>query len=584
MMVDNTNYDIGLALLARRMYSRALDAFDNHIKNYPKHFKSWYFRGHTLGNLGKYEEAINSIDEAIKLNPNEGIAWFFKGKALEYLNKKEESIKVFRIAYILDPDIEKTLNEEDSNYWSKYDDASNSDFLTYSRIRNPCDDDFYLINHISQFDKHFREKILDSIEYDLYLDYKEYIRELEDFNQYIKGEIEKRDKYENGIYDIDEYVGEEWDNYSDFLKEMDEISDEDYYDYYEDESPKYFSPIGFLESGHYAHVIGIILDWTPKNRNQISKGIIADLTGAIFFSIPFECNISFEVGHCYSFTFVEIKEKDGEPYININQGSTISFQEDSIFPILESKDSILNRISNTDKIAIYEQRDCDMAPVGKENAIKDFFDKRKIFYQEINENYEMQKKSLFFPILKEYRNELANQEGIHPKMIFPDKVLHKISQNPPHTFEDFVKIIGFKNRQVYFKFFRFLKFCTEVLKLVENFEHCNKDQAKKIIQILDPSITTEEKSITVDYYIKKRLIIDPKHLSVLNFSSYYEYEQRRDEDYYDDYYEDGEYREPINLTQSSRDNSSPLDLSNYRDCEGQKDDYRNYYLMNDYDN
>ena len=116
--MDNfSEYSYGLAMYGRHMYQRALIAFNKSLKIDPSHFHSWYYTGHTLGNLGRFEESANSFDQATKIDPNEAKAWLFKSEALVRLGKFEESKDSFNRAIRINSKIGQYLFSDDDDEW-----------------------------------------------------------------------------------------------------------------------------------------------------------------------------------------------------------------------------------------------------------------------------------------------------------------------------------------------------------------------------------------------------------------------------------------------------------------------------------
>jgi tetratricopeptide (TPR) repeat protein len=68
-----------------------------------KIIKTFYNKGSSLRNLGKYSKAIECYNKAIEIDPNYSIAFNNKGKSLESLGKYSESIECFNRAIEINP-------------------------------------------------------------------------------------------------------------------------------------------------------------------------------------------------------------------------------------------------------------------------------------------------------------------------------------------------------------------------------------------------------------------------------------------------------------------------------------------------
>src|SRR5215217_4404499 len=87
----------GEELLARGLYSEALESFDEALKFKPSIHTSdiWIKKGNTYSYLDRFDEAIPCYDKALSINQNNGDAWYNKGKCFIELKKYEDARKCF---------------------------------------------------------------------------------------------------------------------------------------------------------------------------------------------------------------------------------------------------------------------------------------------------------------------------------------------------------------------------------------------------------------------------------------------------------------------------------------------------------
>lgn len=94
----------GRILSASNQHTAAIASFDKALELKPDHHKSWFNRGVSLGNLGRYEEAIASYDQALELKPDFHEAWTNRGNSLVNLGRTEEAIASYEKALEIKPD------------------------------------------------------------------------------------------------------------------------------------------------------------------------------------------------------------------------------------------------------------------------------------------------------------------------------------------------------------------------------------------------------------------------------------------------------------------------------------------------
>jgi tetratricopeptide (TPR) repeat protein len=83
--------------------TKAIQASERPIELNPKYAVSWFEKGNTLYDQGKYNESIQAYDKAIKLNQQYAAAWNNKGNALDAQGKFDEAIKAYDKAIDLNP-------------------------------------------------------------------------------------------------------------------------------------------------------------------------------------------------------------------------------------------------------------------------------------------------------------------------------------------------------------------------------------------------------------------------------------------------------------------------------------------------
>ena len=102
----------GNEYLGNRVYSMALDYYDQAIRMDPNYADAWNNKGIALHNLKKYKEAIECNDRAIKIDPNYADAWNNKGVSLGKLGKYKEAIECNDRAIKIDPNYADAWNNK----------------------------------------------------------------------------------------------------------------------------------------------------------------------------------------------------------------------------------------------------------------------------------------------------------------------------------------------------------------------------------------------------------------------------------------------------------------------------------------
>ena len=82
----------GASLVLKKRYEEAISCLDKALEINPRHYKAWFLKGMSLGDLGKIEEAIGCYDRALEINLWYPEAWMFKIRALEVSKRYLEAI------------------------------------------------------------------------------------------------------------------------------------------------------------------------------------------------------------------------------------------------------------------------------------------------------------------------------------------------------------------------------------------------------------------------------------------------------------------------------------------------------------
>ena len=85
-------------------FARALNLFEEALKNNDRDPTTWYNHGNALEKLGRYQEAISSYERAIEIKPDDHYAWCWRGNALEKLGRYEAAISSYERAIQIKPD------------------------------------------------------------------------------------------------------------------------------------------------------------------------------------------------------------------------------------------------------------------------------------------------------------------------------------------------------------------------------------------------------------------------------------------------------------------------------------------------
>ena len=97
----NVNYNLGVIYFDEGKYDSAILSFDTEIKNNPNCAVCYFFKGQTLGNIGKDEDAIMVINKGLSLQKN-AQAYFILGTIYFDLAEYEKAIQYHSISILMD--------------------------------------------------------------------------------------------------------------------------------------------------------------------------------------------------------------------------------------------------------------------------------------------------------------------------------------------------------------------------------------------------------------------------------------------------------------------------------------------------
>ncbi len=97
-------FELGNLFMAEVNYQSALASYDKALEFQPDNDQTWYNRGVTLGELGRYDDAIKTYDKALEIRSENDQAWTNRGVALGRLGRYEEAITSVDKALEIKPD------------------------------------------------------------------------------------------------------------------------------------------------------------------------------------------------------------------------------------------------------------------------------------------------------------------------------------------------------------------------------------------------------------------------------------------------------------------------------------------------
>jgi tetratricopeptide (TPR) repeat protein len=116
-IAGKTSFDSGKALLEKKEYDKAINAFTDAIRLDPNDVAAYFNRGLAYDNQHKFDEAIRDYTEAIRLDPNDVAAYYGRGLAYYKQHKFDEAIRDYTEAIRLDPnDVAAYVNRGGAYY------------------------------------------------------------------------------------------------------------------------------------------------------------------------------------------------------------------------------------------------------------------------------------------------------------------------------------------------------------------------------------------------------------------------------------------------------------------------------------
>jgi tetratricopeptide (TPR) repeat protein len=95
-------YSVGLALLSRDDYQRALPNFEKAAEADPNYAEAWYQAGYCYGSLGRHQEALRSSKQAARLRPDWADTYVNIGASSYALSQYKDAADAYRQAIRLD--------------------------------------------------------------------------------------------------------------------------------------------------------------------------------------------------------------------------------------------------------------------------------------------------------------------------------------------------------------------------------------------------------------------------------------------------------------------------------------------------
>jgi Flp pilus assembly protein TadD len=91
---ENT-LDKGYKLYEEGEFKKALNVFENYLKENPKSSEAYYLKGVCHSNLNKNKEAINDYSKALELDPTYAEAWYERGYSYFILGDMKNAMENF---------------------------------------------------------------------------------------------------------------------------------------------------------------------------------------------------------------------------------------------------------------------------------------------------------------------------------------------------------------------------------------------------------------------------------------------------------------------------------------------------------
>ena len=183
--------------IGKNKYNEAIVCFDKAIKLNNKDFDSYYNKALILFELKKYEEAIDVINLSLEIDDENSNAYYYKGLCLYNLKKYKEAIEEFGNTVKIDSQYSKAYYYKGlSLYYLKRYEETIEEFDKYLKIADQCDNSYYY-KGLSLFELKKYEEALESLKstnnfnkYDMYY----FMGEIYDIKNNYKEAIKYYDK------------------------------------------------------------------------------------------------------------------------------------------------------------------------------------------------------------------------------------------------------------------------------------------------------------------------------------------------------------------------------------------------------
>lgn len=101
----DTAYFEGEQFFADGIYDRAIEKYDQAIRDNPQHTYAMRGRARALVKLGRYSQAIREFDAIIAMEPSLGVTYANRGIAHDFAGHYEKAIDDYEKAIALDPEL-----------------------------------------------------------------------------------------------------------------------------------------------------------------------------------------------------------------------------------------------------------------------------------------------------------------------------------------------------------------------------------------------------------------------------------------------------------------------------------------------
>ncbi len=90
----------------------SVNSYLHAVKIQPQNYDVWYTLAETYIELSDWLNALDAFDQCLKIKPNDANSVYGKAKINFILSRTEEAIKCLKIAFELDPGIQKEFARE----------------------------------------------------------------------------------------------------------------------------------------------------------------------------------------------------------------------------------------------------------------------------------------------------------------------------------------------------------------------------------------------------------------------------------------------------------------------------------------